>query len=200
MVRVLSSIAGNVELSTHRRGNDSGCSTVVRSVSSVERPRRIEARSAMVMAKSPVMHVRKRGDRVSTAVCATKRDEPGRKRFPCGEVVVGSRRRTERVSLSVCRLMTRTRQGAIRKVCRAIWIVRQVSFILLMTSRYNGNSAQYAESDIALACGSQKFIATLLFDLRCRLLLSLRSWIRKAFDCSPTNRERVMGLAHQETG
>ena len=224
------------------------------------------------------MHVRKRGDRVSTAVCATKRDEPGRKRFPCGEVVVGSRRRTERVSLSVCLsaedtdasgcaprslscylvdpasshmlvskikpcmskftlssgetangslnqsrflrwskvtwitvvilelihaeqwLRTRTRQGAIRKVCRAIWIVLQVNFILLMTSRYNGNSAQYAESDIALACGSQKFIATLLFDLRCRLLLSLRSWIRKAFDCSPTNRERVMGLDRQETG
>ena len=70
----------------------------------------------------------------------------------------------------------------------------------LMSSVVNGNSAQYAESDIALACGSQKFIATLLFDLRCRLLLSLRSWIRKAFDCSPTNRERVMGLDRHETG
>ena len=30
--------------------------------------------------------------------------------------------------------------------------------------------------------------------LRCRLFLSLRSRIRQALDCSPTNRERELGL------
>ena len=108
---------------------------------------------------------------------------------------------SDRESLSVCLSAEDTdASGCDPKSLSCYLIVRQVSFILLMTSRYNGNFAQYAESDIALACGSQKFIATLLFDLRCRLLLSLRSWIRKAFDCSPTNRERVMGLDRQETG
>ena len=67
------------------------------------------------------------------------------------------------VSLSVCRLGTRTHHGALRGVCRAIWIVRQVSFTLLMTSRYNGNSAQYADSDIALACGSQNVHSDVAF-------------------------------------
>ncbi len=36
--------------------------------------------------------------------------------------------------------------------------------------------------------------------LRCRLFLSLRSRIRKALDCSPTNRERELGLDRRETG
>ena len=36
--------------------------------------------------------------------------------------------------------------------------------------------------------------------LRCRLFLSLRSRIRQALDCSPTNRERELGLDRRETG
>ncbi|KAG9285270.1 hypothetical protein G9A89_001801, partial [Geosiphon pyriformis] len=35
--------------------------------------------------------------------------------------------------------------------------------------------------------------------LRCRLFLSLRSRIRQALDCSPTNRERELGLDRRET-
>ncbi len=36
--------------------------------------------------------------------------------------------------------------------------------------------------------------------LRCRLFLSLWSRIHKALDCSPTNRERELGLDRRETG
>ena len=36
--------------------------------------------------------------------------------------------------------------------------------------------------------------------LRCRLFLSLRSRIRQVLDCSPTNRERELGLDRRETG
>ena len=96
----MASIGGNVELSTHWHGNDSGCLTVVRGVSLVERSCRTEACSAIVMAKSPMMHVRERGDRVSTAL----RNNLGRKRFPFGEVVVGSRRV---MTVFLCRLRTR---------------------------------------------------------------------------------------------
>ncbi|KAI5188141.1 hypothetical protein NEIRO03_2714, partial [Nematocida sp. AWRm78] len=36
--------------------------------------------------------------------------------------------------------------------------------------------------------------------LRCRLFLALRCTRRKAWDCSPTNRERELGLDRRETG
>ncbi|CAE1311195.1 unnamed protein product [Acanthosepion pharaonis] len=36
--------------------------------------------------------------------------------------------------------------------------------------------------------------------LRCRLFLSFRSRIRQALDCSPTDRERELGLDRRETG
>ena len=38
------------------------------------------------------------------------------------------------------------------------------------------------------------------FDPSCRLFLSLRSRIRQVLDCSPTNRERELGLDRRETG
>ena len=39
-----------------------------------------------------------------------------------------------------------------------------------------------------------------LLILRCRLFLSLRTRIRQVMDCSPTNRERELGLDRRETG
>ncbi|CAE1261424.1 unnamed protein product [Acanthosepion pharaonis] len=47
--------------------------------------------------------------------------------------------------------------------------------------------------------GGQAFVATSLLILRCRLFLSLRSRIRQALDCSPTDRERELGLDRRET-
>ena len=109
-----------------------------------------------------MMHVRERGDRVSTVVCATKRDEPGRKRFPCGEVVVGSRRRMREcpsLSLSVCRLRTRTRQGALRGVCRAIWLILPVVICL---------SQRLSHACLWIRPWRDRVVFTLLMTSRCK--------------------------------
>ena len=49
-------------------------------------------------------------------------------------------------------------------------------------------------------CGSQAFIATLLFDPSMSALPIIVKQNSQALDCSPTNRERELGLDRRETG
>ncbi len=51
-----------------------------------------------------------------------------------------------------------------------------------------------------LACGSQAFIATLLFDPSMSALPIIPKQNSVSLDCSPTNRERELGLDRRETG
>ena len=112
VVWCVSSIAGNVELSTHWRGNDSGCSTVVRWVSSRNGngEKSGDARPGARWSRFD-RRLRYYARRDGTKKVSVWRG--CRRREPTSDERVS-------VSLSVCWLGTRTCQGALRGVCRAI--------------------------------------------------------------------------------
>ncbi|KAL1229835.1 GPI mannosyltransferase [Trichinella spiralis] len=84
-------------------------------------------------------------------------------------------------------------------LCVFIWRIVVLGYPSCQTGSLTGAVHLLNDNAGVLSTNRNRESRRCFLILRCRLFLSLRSRIRQALDCSPTNRERELGLDRRET-